>query len=341
MELAIANSRYTIAVQGSSASLLAHLLAHQDQRGVPLGDYDSERRLGRKIRYLSDATRLFGGTACALLDDAAIKAMADTAPQRIGIYVCAETVNLRDDYNFDSSVKVNGPDEASPLTAPSTLANVVGSHFASFTGITGPNCTIAAGPSSGAHALQTAMHALTEQAIDCAFVGGVEVSSDYHRAAFDVQREVGVVHAVVAAAPDAPVVFFAPRLGMREQPDAVDLAQALKREAEHHFGRAALDAVIIASGASLLDTDRLCTALSQLGVSGTVLPGERLYGQGESCSGLLALGLAHELLAGAPAQWQSVQAHLLGTHDVTPRRLGIVSLDEQGQFSAGVMEKRA
>ncbi len=341
MELAIANSRYTIAVQGSSANLLQHLLANKEQLGTPLADYDSERRLGRKIRYLSDATRLFGGTACALLDDPAIKAMADTAPQRIGVYVCAETVNLRDDYNFDSSVKVNGPDEASPLTAPSTLANVVGSHFASFTGITGPNCTIAAGQSSGAHALQTAMHALMEQSIDCGFVGGVEVSSDYHRAAFDVQREVGVAHAVVAAGADSAVIFFAPRLGMREQADGIDLAKAVKREAERHFGGAALDAVILASGLNLIDTDRLCTALSQMGVTDTVLPGERLYGQGESCSGLLGLGLANELLTGSPEQWQAIGPQLLGKQDVTLRRVGIVSLDEQGQFSAAVMEKRA
>lgn len=339
MELAIANSRYTLAAETSSAALLPGLVEKRAQLQAPLADYDSERRLGRKIRFLSDATRLFGGTAVALLDDERLKAMVSASPERIGVYTCEETINLRDDYQFDLCVKVHGPDEASPLLAPNTLANVVGSHFASNTGITGPNCTIAAGQSGGMHALQSAMHGLMEQAIDCALVGGVEVSSDYHRATFAVQREVAAVHAVVAAGPADKVVFFPPRIRMKKDAGALDVARAVKAEAEARFGCAALDAVIVACGSKLLDTDTLCTAMSQYGVTNSVLPGEHVYGYGESCGALLALGLASELLQGGDAA--PVRPLILGTQDTPLRRLGIVSLDEQGQYSALVMERRA
>lgn len=338
MELAIANSRYTLAADTSSAALLPGLAERHAALQAPLADYDSERRLGRKIRYLSDATRLFGGAAVALLDDARLAALVAAQPGRIGVYTCEETVNLRDDYQFDLCVKVHGPDEASPLLAPNTLANVVGSHFASNTGITGPNCTIAAGQSGGMHALQTALHGLTEGAIDCALVGGVEVSSDYHRAAFAVQREAAVVHAVVAADAASPVVFYAPRIRMKAGAGAVQLAQALQAEAQKRFGAAALDAVILACGSALLDMDDLCSAMAGMGISNSVLPGEHLYGYGESCGALLALGLAQEVLLGGDA---CVRQHLLGSQQMPLRRLGIVSLDEQGQFAALVMERRA
>lgn len=338
MELAIANSRYTLAAETSSAALLPGLLDKRAQLQAPLADYDSERRLGRKIRFLSDATRLFGGTAVALLDDERLKALAAASPERIGVYTCEETINLRDDYQFDLGVKVHGPDDASPLLAPNTLANVVGSHFASSTGITGPNCTIAAGQSGGMHALQTALHGLAEQAIDCALVGGVEVTSEYHRAAFAVQREVAVVHAVVAAPAGAGIVFFSPRIRMKKAAGPVDLAYAVKAEAEKRFGACALDAVIIACGSRLLDSDSLCSAMSALGVTDSLLQGELLYGYGESCGALLALGLAHELLRGDPS---AVRPLVLGRQDVSLRRIGVVSLDEQGQYSALVMERRA
>ena len=338
MELAIANSRYTLAADTSSAALLPGLEDKRGQLQAPLAEYDSERRLGRKIRFLSDATRLFGGAAVALLDDERLKALVAASPGRIGVYTCEETINLRDDYQFDLCVKVHGPDQASPLLAPNTLANVVASHFASATGITGPNCTIAAGQSGGMHALQAAQQGLMEQAIDCALVGGVEVSSDYHRAAFAVQREVALVHAVVAAGPDARVVFYAPRIRMKKGAGVLELAHAVKAEAQRRFGAGALDAVILACGAALLDTDALCSALSGLGVTNSVLPGEHLYGYGESCGALLALGLAAEVLEGDAAP---VRQHMLGSQNVPLCRIGIVSLDEQGQFGALVMERRA
>lgn len=338
MELAIVNSRYTLAADCSSASLLPGLAGRHDALQAPLADYDSERRLGRKIRYLSDATRLFGGAAVAVLDDARLAALLASSPERVGVYTCEETVNLRDDYQFDLCIKVHGPDEASPLLAPNTLANVVGSHFASYTGITGPNCTIAAGQSGGMHALQSAQLGLLEGAIDCALVGGVEVSSDYHRAAFPVVREVAVVHAIAPAETGADLVFFAPRIRMKAGAGAVDLAQSLKTEAQARFGTGTLDAVILACGSALLDMDGLCSAMGGLGVSDSVLPGERLYGYGESCGTLLALGLAKEMLAGEASL---ARAYILGSRQVPLRRLGIVSLDETGQFGALVMERRA
>lgn len=338
MEFAIANSRYTLASDTSSARLLPGLLDKHALLQAPLADYDSERRLGRKIRFLSDATRLFGGTAVALLDDARMQAWVAADAGRIGVYTCEETINLRDDYQFDLCVKVHGPDAASPLLAPNTLANVVGSHFASSTGITGPNCTIAAGQSGGMHALQSAQHGLMEGAVDCALVGGVEVTSDYHRAAFAVQREVALVHAVVVAEAQDKVVFFSPRIRMKKGAGALELAHAVKAEAQARFGGARLDAVIVACGSTLIDQDLLCTAINQLGVSDSVLPAERLYGHGESCSALLGLGLAAELLQADPS---CVRPFILGRQDVSMQRLGIVAIDEQGQYSALVMERRA
>ena len=94
-------------------------------------NYDISKSLG-KSRHLSAATKLWSSAANKLL---ATKILADTlsrAPEKVGIFLAVENVNLEDDFIFDLCAKNYGPDYVSPLKAPNTLANVVVSYFASF-----------------------------------------------------------------------------------------------------------------------------------------------------------------------------------------------------------------
>ena len=91
-------------------------------------NYDKDKSLG-KSRHLSAATRLLSSTALKLTENKAVAEKVESAPRKVGVYIACENINLEDDFEFDLCAKNFGPDYVSPLKAPNTLANAVGSHF--------------------------------------------------------------------------------------------------------------------------------------------------------------------------------------------------------------------
>lgn len=339
MKFTIIASSYKLFQPTSAPTLLPLREAHERLAAMP--DYDIERALGRKTRHLNAATRLFGSTASVLLQTPRVRALLDATPERLGVYAAAETINLEDAIAFDLTVKTHGPDYASPLQAPNTLANVMGSNFASFGGLTGPNCTVSAGQSSGMHCLELGMLALAEGSVDCAIAGGAEVASRFHGVAFPGSRECAAAHAVTIATPDDRVVFAPPvvwTLGSAEP--EVELARRLSATAQTDFDGLGLDAVVLAFGRDRIDAGKLQTALQSVCDVSAVLHAEALYGVGESCSALLGLGLASELLGKTPmpddAQLDS--AWIGARKPARLHRLGVVGIDEHGQGVVLVME---
>lgn len=338
MRYTVLESSYKLTRPGSVPALLPLPADGAAQLGQ-MPEYDQDRVMGRKTRHLSAATLFFASTARPLLDHRHIKSVRENDSSRIGVYVAAETITLHDDLSFELTIKSHGPDYVSPLLAPNTLANVVGSHFATFAEINGPNCTVSSGQSGGIHSLQLAAFGIDEGAIDCAIVGGVEVASESHQVVFPGSRETAVVHAVAASNGNDSVAFGTPNIFMAGgNAPAQELSRRLKDEALAHFGDVRLDAVLLAFGSHTVDGGALLSALSEAGVSDALLVCERLYGHGESCSGLLALGVGKELLGGAPVgeapAWQDGQA------PGRIKRLGIVGIDEYLQGVALVMAAR-
>ncbi len=342
MKYTIIESSYKL-LQPSGASTLLPLPEEGGEFLAPMPDYDVERALGRKTRHLNAATRFFGSTASALLHNPCVREVLEGNSARLGVYAAAETINLEDDISFDLTVKTYGPDYASPLQAPNTLANVMGSNFATFNGINGPNCTVSAGQSSGMHCLQIAALALAEDAVDCAIVGGAEVASSYHAAAFPGSRESAVAHAVVEASPTDRVVFGLPVLWtLAGTSPTAELAGRLTAAARATFGEEKLDGVVLAFGGDRVDADELFSALQSAGDGGAVLAAERLYGRGESCSGLLGLGVAKELLGcDEPDAARMAPAWAGGRLPSRLQRLGVAGIDEHGQGVVLLMEARS
>jgi len=339
MKYSIIESCYKL-FQPCGTSTLLPLPQNDGERLSSMPDYDVDRALGRKTRHLNAATRFFGSTASAVLRNQRVREVLDTTPERLGVYAAAETINLEDDLSFDLTIKTHGPDYASPLQAPNTLANVMASNFAIFAGIHGPNCTVSSGQSSGMHCLQFATLALTEAAVDCAIIGGAEVTSQHHVVAFPGSRECAVAHVVMAASPADRVTFGSPSLTtLRGIAPAEELAGLLASETHTAFGDARLDGVILAFGGKRIDASELSAALQAVGDAGLVLAAEHLYGSGESCSGLLGLGIANELLCHEETDAAHMaQAWVGGRIPVRPRRLAVVGVDEHGQSAVVLME---
>jgi hypothetical protein len=341
MQFTILESSFKCANFSTISPLVPSLLKDGFSARSMAGSYDSARILGRKTRHLNSATLFFGSTAAALLEAEKLKRLGTQCPDKVGIYVTAETINLEDDFGFDLSAKVHGPDYVSPLQAPNTLANVVGSHFASYAGITGPNCTISAGQTGGFQAIQVATLGLSEQAIDMAIVGGVEVCSDYHRLAYTANREVSVAHGITRASQSDRLVFYPPTTRLRNRASEMEIVQWLKAELGRQLITDSLDAVMLAFSPDWLILESLCSALCQFRVAETLISGERFYGRGESCSALLALGVAADLLMLEQVDWDAFGDRVIGKHPSSLSRFGIIGLDEQCQFSTLIMEKRS
>ncbi len=297
-------------------------------------DHDIDDVLARRVRHASIATRFLCSTAAPLADMEPLRTLRTQAPARAGIYVGGETISLADDLDFDLCVKVHGPDHASPLKTPNTLANVAGSQLAILTGITGPNCTIAAGETSGFAALQAAALALATDRIDAAVVTGIEVSSRYHAVAFPGMRQSAAAHVVVRAEPQAPVVFELPWIGRIDMSDAcASVVASMDRHAGGNAGGlASLDAILFACGDAGFK-DALARSLYQATWRGTFVWGPDCYGYGEACSGLLALGMADEWLSGRVPPGVPQGA--------LPSRLAVAGLDRDGQMAVLVMSRRA
>lgn len=297
-------------------------------------NYDANRSLG-KSRHLSAATKLLCSTA-TLLNGLDAEHSEPARPANTGVYVAADTINLEDDFEFDMCAKNIGPDYVSPLKAPNTLANVVGSHLARLYNIQGPNCTIASGQHGWLQALDMAQLALQGQTIQRALIGTVEVSSSYHKS-FGREREMALLIGLVPHTSE-PVRFREPLLGRLPKWDIKHLAEALT----DHLKKQGVDQVdaILRTGDSLTSHQQrdIEETLVDGGLSRCMIEGEALFGNGESGSAGLAMLLAAELLEGK-GSLASVAGQLYGSPAPEPITVLILSLDVELGYSALLLER--
>lgn len=297
-------------------------------------NYDANRSLG-KSRHLSSATKLLCSTATHL-DHLDTRHSEDAGPVGTGVYVAADTINLQDDFEFDMCAKNIGPDYVSPLKAPNTLANVVGSHLARLYNIQGPNCTIASGQHSWLQALDMAQLALQAQTIQRALVGTVEVTSAYHKA-FGREREMALLMELVPHT-TAPVRFREPLLGRLPRWDRGHLATVLKTYLAEQ-GIDCVDGIIQTGDALDADCQRdIQTTLVDSGLSRCLVHGDLLFGAGESGSAGLAMMLAEEFLS-SEASFATLPEGVYGSPASEPSAVLILSLDQDLGYSALLLER--
>lgn len=326
---ALASSAYKLNGPEHLAALMPNLPAAKAAE-APF-QYDATNVLGKRVRHASAATRFLFSTANSLAETARMQTLRAQTPDRAGIYVAGETMGLGDDLDFDLCVKVHGPDRVSPLKTPNTVSNVAGGQFAILTGIRGPNCTVASGEGSGIAALQLAGLALANARIDAAIVGGIEVSSRYHSMVFPGMRESVAAHLLVRADDSTRVAFALPWIGMLA-PRAHAEAIVAEIEAQLPDG-VAPDVVLMAWGAQRVDHVVLKAESHARGWGPMVVDGAEYYGAGEACSGLLALGMAHEWISGTAPSGQTCER--------TPRTIALTGIDQDGQGTVLVMRTTA
>lgn len=337
MKYSIKEFTYKIPQAESPASLLTVLAAgFSDDK---FSNYDADKSLG-KSRHLSAATKLWSASANKLLSGEFLAETISRAPEQIGIFLAVENINLEDDFVFDLCAKNHGPDYVSPLKAPNTLANVVGSYFARFSGMRGPNCTLSAGQSGGIQALDLAMLSLDNSAIELAIVGAVEVNSVYHSRLNVNSREIAISCMLAHADDTDNVVIYPPLLQTRSTISEDDVAQKISEQASKYLGQKNVDMVWLASGVEMLDQDLLATAIAGHGVSHSVLIGEQLFDTGESCNALLFCSLANELMKSNNKQLSLLQPATLGSLPEQFKYVAIVSLDRNGQVAVLIQEHK-
>ncbi|QUJ70215.1 hypothetical protein KDD30_19000 (plasmid) [Photobacterium sp. GJ3] len=290
------------------------------------GNYDEKKSLG-KSRHLSAATRLLSSTALKLTEHEDIALSVNARPHQVGVYIACENINLEDDFEFDLCAKNYGPDYVSPLKAPNTLANAVGSHFARFVGIKGPNCTVSAGRLSVFQALDAAMMHLDNGSVEKAIVGAVEVVSPYHSRLSVPGREIAVASALRRGHLEDTVVFYPPIIRMAVNHEA-SIAQSVSELARRNLGGKPIDEIWV-SGQRLLNQERLLQKLQDAGLHPHLIVFSEEHFDGECANGLLLAALAEEKLTEAAS-----------ADDAQQRAIVILELDDHGQFSLLLMEGR-
>lgn len=290
-------------------------------------NYDENKTLG-KSRHLSAATRLLSSTALKLIEQEAVSKVVASRPHRVGVYISCENINLEDDFEFDLCAKNYGPDYVSPLKAPNTLANAVGSHFARFIGLKGPNCTVSSGRLGVFQALDTATMHIDSGAVDTAIVGVVEVNSPYHTKLSVASREIAVASAIRKSRDQDAVVFYPPETLMAAGDIAQSIAVKLSQLSARYLDGDDVDEIWIAR-TPWVSKDNLVSALSDCGFTTHVVVFSENHLNGECANGLLLAGMAHEILANPTNEL-----------DVSRKTVAIVDTDESGQLSLLILEGR-
>ncbi len=301
-------------------------------------NYDANKSLG-KSRHLSAATKLLSSTATKLLGHKSFQQAIESAPTRVGIFIAENNVNLKDDFDFDLCAKTHGPDHVSPLQAPNTLANVVGSHFARISSIEGPNSTVSAGQHGVYHALDMAELGLQCGAIDTAIVGAVNVTSCYHKILQHDQREVCVAARLSRAHGDAAVTLYPPLMRTLPDIDEEKVARLIALQARKHLKHSDVDMVWIANGLSQLDPDRFTTVLTTKKTSHCVVSGKHLFGNEGHCDPLILTCLAHEMFMEETTDWSRLGKAMFGPAPERTGTIAIISCDEHNQLSVLIMVK--
>lgn len=321
---ALANLSDSASTSGQPGGLSAQKFTHYDAKGL----------LG-KSRHLSSATKLLCSTAVELMERPDNRIDPGAATQ-VGVYVAADTINLEDDFEFDICARNLGPDFVSPLKAPNTLSNVVGSHLARLYEIQGPNCTIAAGQHSWLQSLDIAQLALQAGTIQRALLGVVEVSSVYHQAC-QQERELALLLDVVPHR-SGKVRFVEPLLG-RMPSWKSSLLQAALQNYLAKYQRQSVDLVMLAGEPlAAKQQDGLASMCAGAGISASILCGESLFGRGESASAACGMLLADNLLQDN-SLLATLKGDYLGSAPSSVNSILILSLDQQYAYSALLLER--
>lgn len=302
-------------------------------------NYDASKSLG-KSRHLSAATKLWSSTTNKLLITELLSNCIEKTPHKVGVFLAVENINLEDDFVFDLCAKNYGPDYVSPLQAPNTLANVVGSHFARFSGAQGPNCTISAGQSSGLQALDLAALNLDNTAIDIAIIGGVEVKSNYHTRLNVESRDVAVSCVITAASDQDTFIFYPPSFQTLAVITEDAIAKKIASSIATHLKHTQIDIVCCISANNSINEESLHSAIASQNISQCLMVSDRLFGKGESCNALILMALAKEIMdSDGVINCDFLTPALLGHCPETIRTMAIVTVDSSGQIAVLILEK--
>lgn len=147
-----------------------------------LDNFDPQVFLGKKgNRYLNSATKMYCNMTYQCLEQNNLKQFVEENPTKVGLYDGSELSNLYDGFLFDLIAKVDGPDLASPMSAPNTIANAASSQMAIRTKITGPNFTVSGGACGAIQALDIAALHLKNNMVEKAIVGSTEIITKYQK----------------------------------------------------------------------------------------------------------------------------------------------------------------
>lgn len=332
MYFSIRASAYQLPMTESAPHFTGALAASQPLQ--KFSHYDARGLLG-KSRHLSSATKLLCSTAAHFMADPTNHIDPSRATQ-VGVYVAADTINLEDDFEFDICARNLGPDFVSPLKAPNTLSNVVGSHLARLYEIQGPNCTIAAGQHGWLQSLDLAQLALQTGTIQRALLGVVEVSSTYQQACGQ-EREIALLVDVIPH--DASKVRFAEPLLGRLPQWKPELLQSALQGYLAKYQHSCVDLVLLAGEPlTLAQQDSLASLCAGARISPSILCGESLFGRGEAASAACGMLLANDLLQDNHLL-ASLKGDYLGEQPACLDSILLLSLDQHGAYSALLMER--
>lgn len=146
-------------------------------------NYDPQQYLGTKgLRYLNKATLLYCNLAFQVIEERGLRGEIAQKSDRIGLYDGSDLSNIEDGFIFDFIAKTEGPDLASPMSAPNTIANASSSMMAIKANVKGPNFTVCGGVCGSLQALDIASLHISEGMTDYGILVSTEVTSKYHKA---------------------------------------------------------------------------------------------------------------------------------------------------------------
>ena len=324
LELAITGVGY-ISSEGTGIENFFRQVNTQSKTDI-IDNYDPQGYLGKRgLRYMNKATKMYCNLAFQCINQNNLEEKIADIRDRVGLYDGSELSNIADGFIFDLIAKVEGPDLASPMSAPNTIANASSSQMAIKSKITGPNFTVSGGACGSLQAMSIASLHLRQGITDYAIIASTEVNSKYHDAVrrgegrdrqkpFRGSNEFGVALTVEriddAIANNHKVLarIKAVKSGQQlEQESAEDLIQRLITSVLQSSGVDAseIDAIIAGGGAHNIDPQALRARLQDNDMAETAAyyP-ELIYGSGDNAGGfagiLYGIGLFQDKIVSGP-----------------------------------------
>lgn len=300
LDITISSVGYTSAAGTGLETFWEQVQANNFQAGI--GRYDPQGYMGAKgVRYLNRATLLYGNVAFqCIANHPTLGERIRHHPSQVGLYDGSDLSNIEDGFIFDLVAKVEGPDKASPMSAPNTIDNASSSQMAIKAQIKGPNVTVCGGACGSLQALDISLLHLAQGLTNYGIVGTTEVTSRYHEAVrrgeqrnttLPAAPEMGIAMGVERTSSDPATSSYGRILavvsGQRVRGETNETL--LARLADSCCPRAAglpLDYCIIGGGGHNLDPAVLRTALHTVGMEAQVVFPETVYGVGDNAGGL-------------------------------------------------------